>query len=173
MRYRAVTVAMAVCVFLSSVRIGSAQTTKVAPPDVVSSSVGEIRVQRLTTLEFPWGLAFLPDGRLLITEKPGRLRIWADGKLSEPVGGVPEVVYRATEFEQGGLMDVAVDPDFARNGLVYLSFSEAAEQQSEQVDQIDDARLNPLDMDDNVIRGGAVARGRLEGNQLHDVKVIW
>src|SRR5688572_24384129 len=170
MRYRAVTVAMAVCVFLSSVRIGSAQTTKVAPPDVVSSSVGEIRVQRLTTLEFPWGLAFLPDGRLLITEKPGRLRIWADGKLSEPVGGVPKVVYRDSGVEQGGLMDVAVDPDFPRNGLVCLSFSEAAEQQSPQIAETDDLRLLPLDMSDNVIRGGAVARGRLEANELRDIK---
>jgi aldose sugar dehydrogenase len=173
MRHTAVTAVMAVCVSIGYAGAAGGQTTQPAPPDVVPSSAGELRVQRLATLEFPWGLAPVPDGRLLITEKPGRLRIWADGKLSEPVGGVPKVVYRDSGVEQGGLMDVAVDPDFARNGLVYLSFSEAAEQQSPQLAETDDLRLLPLDMSDNVIRGGAVARGRLEGNELRDVKVIW
>src|ERR1041384_6258633 len=51
------------------------------PPDTVSSSAGNIRIERLATLELPWGMALLPDGRLLITEKPGRRRIWATGKL--------------------------------------------------------------------------------------------
>ncbi len=69
----------------------------------------------------PWGLAFLPDGRLLVTERPGRLRIIAkDGHLSAPVGGVPPVVARG----QGGLLDVALSPDFASSALVYLSYAE-------------------------------------------------
>src|SRR5688500_20234516 len=67
------------------------QTTTTTPPDSVSSRAGSIKIERLATLELPWGMAFLPDGRLLITEKPGRLRIWANGKLSEPVQGVPKV----------------------------------------------------------------------------------
>jgi glucose/arabinose dehydrogenase len=72
-------------------------------------------------LQKPWGIAFLPDGRLLITEKAGRLRIRdQDGKLSEPVTGIPEVDARG----QGGLLGLAIDPDFARNGLIYWSFSE-------------------------------------------------
>lgn len=72
-------------------------------------------------LEQPWGLAFLPDGRMLVTEKPGRLRIVSkDGKLSAPVAGVPKVDDR----RQGGLLGLAIDPKFAGNGLVYLSFSE-------------------------------------------------
>jgi glucose/arabinose dehydrogenase len=72
-------------------------------------------------LESPWGLAFLPDGRMLVTEKPGRLRIVrADGTLSEPVAGVPAVDARG----QGGLLDVALHPDFATNRLIYWSFSE-------------------------------------------------
>lgn len=173
MRDTAVTALAAVCVFFGWVRPARGQAENAAPPDVVSSSAGELRVQRLTTLEFPWGLAFLPGGRLLITEKPGRLRIWADGKLSDPLGGAPKVIYRNSPSEQGGLMDVAVDPDFARNGLVYLSFSEAAEQQAPQLGETDDFRLSPLDMSDTIIRGAAVARARLEGNELRSVEVIW
>ena len=72
-------------------------------------------------LVHPWGLAFLPDGRLLVTERPGRLRIIGkDGHLSAPVGGVPPVVARG----QGGLLDVALSPDFASSALVYLSYAE-------------------------------------------------
>jgi glucose/arabinose dehydrogenase len=70
----------------------------------------------------PWGLAFLPDGRMLVTEKPGRLRVVsADGKtLSEPVAGLPAVDARG----QGGLLDVSLDPAFQKNQLIYWSFSE-------------------------------------------------
>ncbi len=72
-------------------------------------------------LEHPWGLAFLPDGRALVTERPGRLRlVGRDGKPSAALVGVPDVVARG----QGGLLDVAVDPNFAENRFIYLSFSE-------------------------------------------------
>ncbi|PZU94089.1 MAG: hypothetical protein DI527_04080 [Chelatococcus sp.] len=86
------------------------------------SSAGELAVETVASgLEHPWGLAFLPDGRMLVTERPGRLRIaGADGKLSPPLAGLPNVMARG----QGGLLDVALDPDFARNRLVYLSFAE-------------------------------------------------
>jgi glucose/arabinose dehydrogenase len=74
-----------------------------------------------TGLENPWGLAFLPDGRMLVTERPGRLRIVGkEGKLSEPVAGLPAVDARG----QGGLLDVALDPQFAANQLVYWSYAE-------------------------------------------------
>jgi glucose/arabinose dehydrogenase len=70
----------------------------------------------------PWGLAFLPDGRMLVTEKPGRLRIIsADGKtMSEPVSGLPMVDTRG----QGGLLDVALDPAFQKNQMIYWSYAE-------------------------------------------------
>jgi glucose/arabinose dehydrogenase len=70
----------------------------------------------------PWGLAFLPDGRMLVTERPGRLRIVsADGKqMSEPVTGLPAVDARG----QGGLLDVAIDPAFQKNQLIYWSYAE-------------------------------------------------
>src|SRR5262245_6878839 len=72
-------------------------------------------------LVHPWGLAFLPDGRLLVTERPGRLRIVdRHGELSAPIGGIPEVYASG----QGGLLDVALAPDFATSQLVYLSFAE-------------------------------------------------
>jgi len=75
-------------------------------------------------LQHPWGIAFLPDGDILVTERPGRLRIIRDGELlDEGVDGVPEVRARG----QGGLMDVAAHPDFESNRLIYLSFSKPLE----------------------------------------------
>jgi aldose sugar dehydrogenase len=145
---------------------------KDAPAELVASSSGELRVERLATLEFPWGMALLPDGRILITEKPGRLRIWRDGRLSEPVRGVPAAVYRGKD-DQGGLLDVEIDPDFKTNRLVYLSFVEAAAKQPEDARNTDDIRFPGMDLKDNIVRGGAVARGRLEDNELRDVEVIW
>ena len=73
-------------------------------------------------LENPWGLAFLPDGKMLVTERPGRLRVVsADGKqVSEPVAGLPAVDARG----QGGLLDVALDPAFQKNQLIYWSYAE-------------------------------------------------
>lgn len=99
-------------------------------------------------LEHPWGLVFLPDGRMLVTERPGRLRLVArDGELSAPLSGVPKV--RAGD--QGGLLDVALSPAFAQDRLVYLSFSEPGEGGA----------------------GTAVARGRLGERGLEDTQVIW
>jgi len=70
-------------------------------------------------LSNPWGMAFLPDGRILITERRGTIRIWDQGKLSEPVAGVPEVA----EIGQGGLLDIALHPNFEQNSYVYFTFS--------------------------------------------------
>ncbi|HXG87031.1 MAG TPA: PQQ-dependent sugar dehydrogenase [Vicinamibacterales bacterium] len=72
----------------------------------------------------PWSLAFLPGGKMLVTERPGRLRVvGTDGKLSEPVTGLPEVVGRA----QGGLLDVVLDPNYAANNQIYWCYSEPRE----------------------------------------------
>jgi glucose/arabinose dehydrogenase len=100
-------------------------------------------------LEHPWGLAFLPDGRMLVTERPGRLRVVAaDGTLSAPLAGVPAVYARG----QGGLLDVALDPDFAANQLVYLSYSEPG---------------------DDGTGGTSVARGRFAGDRLEGTEVVF
>ena len=93
-----------------------------AVPDGPSMAAANIRVETVAQgLEQPWGLAFLPDGRMLVTEKAGRLRIVAkDGTLSAPVTGVPAVDDR----RQGGLLGIAIDPKFAENGLIYFSYAE-------------------------------------------------
>ncbi len=93
-----------------------------AAQNVVRTDLETVRVVALVEgLEHPWGLAFLPDGRMLVTERPGRLRIvGANGKLDpDAVDGVPPV----GELGQGGLLDVALHPDFRSNGLLYLSYT--------------------------------------------------
>src|ERR1051325_6558508 len=81
--------------------------------ETFSSSAGPLNVETFASgLVHPWGLQFLPDGRMLVTERPGRMRIVArDGKLSEPLANVPQVVARG----QSGLLDVALDRSFASN----------------------------------------------------------
>ncbi len=115
----------------------------------VGTVSGLVRVEAVAVgLEHPWGLTFLPDGRMLVTERPGRLRIVTpEGELSDPVSGVPDVFSRG----QGGLLDVALDPDFTSNRLVYLTYAEPGE----------------------VGASTAAARGRLDGNTLQDVEVIF
>ena len=88
-------------------------------PDV-KANVAYAVSDYVTGLQKPWGLVFLPDGSLLISEKAGRLRLFYDGKLSEPLAGVPAVDAR----NQGGLLGLALDPAFKSNGLVYLSYAE-------------------------------------------------
>jgi len=88
------------------------------------SGAGNLNVETIARgLDHPWALAFLPDGKMLVTERPGRLRIVArDGSISPPVSGVPQV--RASG--QGGLHDVVLDRDFASNRTIYICFAEPA-----------------------------------------------
>jgi len=113
---------------------------------------GETKIEVTTVaqgLEHPWSLAFLPDGRMLVTERPGRLRyVSAEGRLSGPIAGLPEVFAEG----QGGLLDVILDPDFARNSIIYLSYAEPGK---------DDTN------------GTAVASARLDGERLRDLRVIF
>ena len=96
-----------------------------SPQTRLKTQKGDVLVETVASgLNHPWGLAFLPDGRMLVTERPGRLRVVsADGKLSEALGGAPRVFAQG----QGGLLDVALAPDFATSRLVYLSFAEPGE----------------------------------------------
>ncbi len=119
------------------------------PGWVIDTQAGRIQVQTLASgLEHPWGLAFLPNGSMLVSERPGRLRVVTkEGWVSEPLAGVPKVFARG----QGGLLDVALDPNFVSNRLVYLSYAEPG-------------------------KGGAstaVARARLAEGALEDVRVIF
>ncbi len=99
-----------------------AGTPALAVDHVVESQQARFAVETVAGgLEHPWAIAFLPDGSALITERPGRLRLLgADGALSDPVARTPPVFAR----DQGGLLDVALDPDFLANRLIYLSYAE-------------------------------------------------
>lgn len=89
-------------------------------PDAVESAQGFRKVVVTHGLERPWSMAWLPNGDVLITERPGRVRLLADGKLrSDPIPGTPEVLVEG----QGGLLDIALHPDFATNRLVYFTLS--------------------------------------------------
>ena len=121
-------------------------------PSVADTPAGDDEKFELVTvtsgLEHPWGMAFMPDGRVLITERPGRLRIIdRDGKAGPPIAGVPVV----EAVKQGGLLDVALDPAFATNRLVYLAYTEPREGGN----------------------GTSVARGVLERDSLVGVQVIF
>lgn len=89
---------------------------------IIETSAGAVRVETVAAgLENPWGLAILPDGRMLVTERPGRLRlVTRQGSVSAPIAGAPAVSARG----QGGLLDVAASPTFAKDRLVYLAFAE-------------------------------------------------
>ncbi|WP_417665942.1 PQQ-dependent sugar dehydrogenase [Pseudidiomarina sp.] len=100
-----------------------------AAAETVSTERHKVSITSLTNkLDKPWGMSFLPSGELLVTEKSGALRrVKLDGSISVPLTGVPSVVNKS----QGGLLDVAVDPDFANNNYVYISYSEADPQGGE------------------------------------------
>lgn len=92
---------------------------------VFPSSAGNLKVQTVASgLVYPWSLAFLPDGRMLVAERPGRLRIIAaDGRLSPPLGNVPKVY----AVSQAGLMDILLARDFAQSRTIFVCYAEAAE----------------------------------------------
>lgn len=94
-----------------------------AAPQIFPSSAGNLAVETVAGgLVHPWALAFLPDGRMLVTERPGRMRIVTrDGKLSAPLAGVPRVFASG----QGGLLDLALDRDFAQNRTIYFTYAES------------------------------------------------
>ena len=128
--------------------VGSAHAAAPSSPQP-KSEAGPFEVTTVAKgFEHPWGLELLPDGRMLITERAGRMRVIdKDGKASAPLKGVPKVAAGG----QGGLLDITLSPTFASDSLVYFSFSEAG-------------------------AGGnstAVARGRLGADALEDVQVIW
>ena len=119
--------------------VASAQTASGADIKAVTVARG---------LSNPWGLAFLPDGSMLVTERVGRMRIASpDGRLSDPLNGLPPVDFKG----QCGLLDVAVDPKFAENRWIYWTYAEPGEGGN----------------------GVAVARARLQDRQLAEVKVIF
>lgn len=123
-------------------------TTASADAETISTEYQSIELHSIADgLEHPWSIAFLPDSRILVTERSGRLNILEmDGSRTE-VAGTPEVAARG----QGGLLEVSLHPDFENNGLVYLTYSKGRGDES----------------------ATALARGRLDGDRLHDVEDIF
>lgn len=121
-----------------------------AQKSTVMTDAGALSVKNVVGgLTHPWGMAFLPDGRLLVTERSGNLRILNnDSTLSEPIEGTPEVF----DVGQGGLLDVALDPDFENNQLIYLSFAEPGNDSTAST---------------------ALGRGKFEDGRINDFTVIF
>lgn len=130
---------------LAATAIGTASLS--ANADTIKTRWVDVEVETVADgLVRPWGIDFLDNGRMLVTELPGRLRIVeADGTLGEPISGLPELRVR----NQGGLLDVALAPDFAESQRIYISWSE------------------PESAGSNVT-STAVAHARLENGALHD-----
>lgn len=123
-----------------------------AGPAPISGDVPEARGWRAEVvvegLSHPWSIAWLPDGSALVTERPGRLRSIRDGRLDpKPVAGLPQV----SAIGQGGLLDIALHPDFADNRLVYLTMTVGSSEANRTV----------------------LVRGRLEGDALRDARIIF
>ena len=102
-------------------------------------------------LDVPWGLAFLPNGDLLISERSGTLHTFSNGELSPPIEGLPPIM----AFGQGGLMDLALHPDYESNGWIYMSYSALNEQSRKPVGNT------------------AIMRARLQGNKLINQEVLY
>lgn len=145
--YRPVTVAAALL----------ALATSPAWAQTVESSAGRLTANVIAEgLDHPWALGFLPDGRMLVTERSGQLRVVNDGVVGEPIAGLPNVYSQG----QGGLLDLAVAGDFETSGQIYLTFSERAEDAGQQRGQ-----------------GTALLSARLvlegDGGHLEDQRVIF
>lgn len=140
---RGLATAVGVTAFAGAPRRGAAAMFEVA------TELYRLRVRSLVEgLDQPWGMAFLPTGEILVTEQPGRLRLVREGQLVEsPLGGVPRVLYEG----QGGLLDVAVQPNFATSKFIHLTYAEGSSGQNHTV----------------------LARGRLGSGGLSDVRVLF
>ncbi|MCU0459666.1 MAG: PQQ-dependent sugar dehydrogenase [Bacteroidales bacterium] len=126
-------------------------------PALTYGAIVESEVQKFTVdtvvsgLKVPWGMAFLPNGDMLISERSGSLHIFSGGKLSEPVEGVPEVM----AIGQGGLLDICFHPDYEKNGWIYFSYSYRAPVAGRPSGNT------------------AIMRARLKGNRLEDQEIIF
>lgn len=136
--------------FMIGLLFGSCSAKQPVTPDRPSQTpTHNIQVEVLAEgLQNPWSMVFLPDGRMLITERPGRLRIFANGELqTEAISGLPPIWQNG----QGGLLDVALHPDYEQNGWIYFAYASA----------------------EGNVGNTALARARLQGNQLVDFERLF
>jgi glucose/arabinose dehydrogenase len=136
--------------FLTLLILSTFTEKNASAEEAIQSSQHNFRIVEMASgLERPWGIAFLPNGDMLVTEKAGRLRIIRDGKLDpQPIDGLPDNIFAEG---QGGLLDVQLHPDFEKNKLVYISYAGR----------------------DGKLSGTEVARGELSGNRLENVETIF
>ncbi|NJK97169.1 MAG: PQQ-dependent sugar dehydrogenase [Bacteroidales bacterium] len=126
-------------------------------PALTRGSIMESQAQKFTVdtvvsgLKVPWGLAFMPNGDLLISERAGTLHLFSDGKLSPPIEGLPPIM----AFGQGGLLDLCLHPDYEKNGWIYISYSALNTESKKRIGNT------------------AVMRAKLKGNKLTDQQVIF
>ena len=134
------------CLLLLQIVLPAVGAQRLEPVDGDESGFRAVTISE--GLEHPWSVAFLPDGSMLVTERPGRLRVIKDGKLDpRPVAGLPEI----TASGQGGLLDIVLHPDYQQNGWLYFSY----------------VAFGTGGM------GTRVARARLDGMQLHDLELLF
>lgn len=137
---------------LSIAALGLSALAATAHANTIETRWTDVNVETVASgLNHPWGIAFLSNGRMLVTERAGTMHIIdADGNKGEAISGLPEIKVR----RQGGLLDVALSPDYESDSTIYFSYSEPESAGSE-------------------VTSTAVARARLEDNALHDVEVIF
>ncbi|MCC5878391.1 MAG: PQQ-dependent sugar dehydrogenase [Idiomarina sp.] len=137
---------------LSIAALGLSALAATAQANTIETRWTDVNVETVASgLNHPWGIAFLSNGRMLVTERAGTMHIIdSDGNKGEAIAGLPEIKVR----RQGGLLDVALSPDYESDSTIYFSYSEPESAGSE-------------------VTSTAVARARLEDNELHDVEVIF
>ena len=124
----------------------------VTPGGIIESEVQRFVVDTVVSgLNVPWGLVFLPNGDLLISERAGTLHRFSKGKLSPPIEGLPPIM----AFGQGGLLDLCLHPDYKTNGWIYISYSALNTESRKRIGNT------------------AIIRARLEGNKLVDQKIVY
>lgn len=137
---------------LTITALGLSALAATAQANTIETRWTDVNVETIASgLSNPWGIAFLSNGRMLVTERAGTMHIVeADGSKGEAISGLPEIKVR----RQGGLLDVALSPDYDTDSMIYFSYSEPESEGSE-------------------VTSTAVARARLEDNALQDVEVIF
>ena len=149
------------------IRGGFVNRRVVAVPDingkVINSQKANVKVETLVKdLDQPWGMAFLPDGRMIFTERPGRMRFMnKDGTISEPVKGTPAVFER----QDGGMFDVALPPDYSKSGWIYLSYSSVPPGVTPEPGSEKAPNLAPLTMT-YIVRGKVNAKNEWVDQQI-------
>jgi aldose sugar dehydrogenase len=137
---------------------------------IIRTKLQDFRLEQVAKgFETPWSMAFLPDGRLMVTERPGRLRIVEGGKLSEPIRGIPKVWF----IQDAGLLSLALDPDYTSNGWIYLSYAEPGAASRTSMTKIVRGRVVDRRWKDQQVIWQADARYYWEGDDHYGCRLLF